>query len=71
MRKGQGLARFKGKSTSNKTVGQPRGYVSQPTTVAQKKEKKTGNPESSFPEGNNKLTAQNGARVMQAKVSRG
>lgn len=45
--------------------------MSQPTTVAQKKEKKTGNPESSFPEGNNKLTAQNGARVMQAKVSRG
>lgn len=45
--------------------------MSQPTTVAQKKEKKTGNPEASFPEGNNKLTAQNGARVMQGKVSTG
>ena len=69
LRKGQGLARFKGKSTTNKMVGQPQGSASQSTTVPQKKEKKAGNPVPSLSQGSNKLTVPSGVPVAQGKVS--
>ena len=68
LRKGQGLARFKGKSTTNKTVGQPQGSATQSTTIPQKKEKKTGNPVPSVSQGSNKLTVPSGLPVAQGKV---
>ena len=43
LRKGQGLARFKGKSTSDRTVGQPHKPSHQPVVVPKKSEKKTEN----------------------------
>ena len=69
LRKGQGLARFKGKSTINKTVGQPKGSASQATTVPQKKEKKTGNPVPSLSLGSDKLAVSSGVPVAQGKVN--
>ena len=69
LRKGQGLARFKGKSTSNKTVGQPQESVSQFSVVLQKEGKKARNAMPSQPQGSSKLNVPSGFPVAQAKVS--
>ena len=66
LRKGQGLARFKGKSTSNKLVGLQKQSTNQSSTAPQKKEKKTTrNMESGLPQGSMKPV---GVSVSQSQV---
>ena len=68
LRKGQGLARFKGKSTSNKPVGLQKQSTNQSSTAPQKKEKKTKssrNMESGLPQGSIKPV---GVSVSQSQV---
>lgn len=61
LRKGQGLARFKGKSASSKARAQNQEAASQASTVPQRKDKKAGNAVS-----NNKPS---GGPVAQSRVS--
>ncbi|XP_068750144.1 centromere protein J-like isoform X3 [Montipora capricornis] len=71
LRKGQGLARFKGKSASNKTVGQPQRPTGQSVVAPQKKERKTGYPFLSNSSQENKTpTVPIGGAVMQSRVTR-
>lgn len=69
LRKGQGLARFKGKSASNKTGTQGQESAGQSVTVQQRKEKKAGNTVSSSSQGNNKQSVMSGGPVAQTRVS--
>lgn len=69
LRKGQGLARFKGKSASNKTGVQNRVSAGQSATVQQRKEKKTGNAVGNSSQGNDKQIVTSGGPVAQNRVS--
>ena len=69
LRKGQGLARFKGKSASNKTGAQSQELAGQPASVQQRKEKKTGNAVSSSSQVNDKQSVNSGGPVAQTRVS--
>lgn len=69
LRKGQGLARFKGKSASNKTGAQSKVSAGQPASVQQRKEKKTGNAVSSSSQANDKQIFHSGGPVAQTRVS--
>lgn len=69
LRKGQGLARFKGKSTSKKTVGQPQESESQATGVSHTKENKDRNTVPNLTQGKNKSSVPSGVPVTQGRVS--
>ena len=69
LRKGQGLARFKGKSTSNKTGAQSQESSGQSASVQHRKEKKTGNAVSSSSQVNDKQSVNSGGPVAQTRVS--
>ena len=69
LRKGQGLARFKGKSTSNKTVGQRQESENRATRVLQIKENKAGNAVPNPTQGKNKSSVPSGVPVTQGRVS--
>lgn len=69
LRKGQGLARFKGKSASNKTGVQNWVSAGQSATVQQRKEKKTGNAVGNSSQGNDKQIVTSGGPVAQTRVS--
>ena len=70
LRKGQGLARFKGKSASNRTVGQPRKPTSQSVTAPKKSEKKTGNVVlNSLSQEHRTLTVESGGPVAHSRVN--
>lgn len=69
LRKGQGLARFKGKSASKKTGAQSQESAGRSATVQQRKEKKTGNAVGSSSQGNNKQSVTSGGPVLQTRVS--
>ncbi|KAK2574322.1 Centromere protein J [Acropora cervicornis] len=71
LRKGQGLARFKGKSTSDRTVGQPHKPSSQPVVVPKKSEKKTGNVVlNSLSQEHRILSVESGGPVAHGRVTR-
>lgn len=69
LRKGQGLARFKGKSASNKTGAQSQESAGQFAPVQQRKEKKTGNAVGNSSQGNDKQIVTGGGLVAQTRVS--
>ncbi|XP_027055872.1 centromere protein J-like [Pocillopora damicornis] len=70
LRKGQGLARFKGKSASAKVITKTQEPAVQLTTAQQKKEKRTGNAVAASSQGNNKSGGVSGGPVAQTKVTR-
>ncbi|XP_078360900.1 uncharacterized protein LOC144645268 isoform X2 [Oculina patagonica] len=70
LRKGQGLARFKGKSASNKTGTQGQESAGQSVAVQQRKEKKAGSAVSGTSQGNNKQSSMSGGPVAQTRVTR-
>ncbi|XP_020628467.1 centromere protein J-like [Orbicella faveolata] len=70
LRKGQGLARFKGKSASNKTGAQSQESAGQFASVQQRKEKKTGNAVGNSSQGNDKQIVTGGGLVAQTRVTR-
>jgi len=69
LRKGQGLARFKGKSASNKTGTQSQESGGRSASVQPRKEKKTGNAVGSSSQGNGKQIVTGGGPVAQTRVS--
>ena len=69
LRKGQGLARFQGKSASNKTGAMSQESAGQSASVQQRKEKKTGNAVGSSSQGNDKQIVTGGGPVAQTRVS--
>ncbi|XP_022789754.1 centromere protein J-like [Stylophora pistillata] len=70
LRKGQGLARFKGKSASAKVVMKTKEPAVHLTTLQQKKGKKTGNPVTASSQVANKSGGVSGGPVAQSKVTR-
>ena len=68
LRKGQGLARFKGKSASAKVITKTQEPAVQLTTAQKKKEKRTGNAVAASSQGNNRLGGVSGGPVAQSKV---
>ena len=68
LRKGQGLARFKGKSASAKVTTKTQEPAVPLTTAQQKKQKKTGNAVAASSQWNSKSGGVSGGPVAQTKV---